>query len=288
MNRRVSKINVTDDLYLTADVIGEPRRGSVILAHGGGQTRHSWASTADRLAAHGWMAVSLDLRGHGESAWAHDGDYHLERFAEDLVAVAATLDDRPALIGASLGGMSGLMVEAILAPGTFRSLTLVDITPRSDPEGVEKIMAFMSANVDHGFDSLQAAADSIAAYLPHRSRPKDLSGLAKNLRQGEDGRDRWHWDPRFVTGMKSGRSRQPMEDFEARCRDIEVPVHLIRGRMSELVTLENAHRFVDSLRNGHFTDVADAGHMVAGDRNDVFLEAAIGFLEQETPSFSGV
>jgi pimeloyl-ACP methyl ester carboxylesterase len=281
LNRTVAKFLIDEDLHLTADVMGDGRRGTVMLAHGGGQTRHSWAATAERLAGRGWRAVSLDLRGHGESAWAADGDYHLERFAEDLIAVAENLPDQPALIGASLGGMAGMMVEALLAPGTFSSLTLVDIVPRSDPEGVEKIMAFMNANLEHGFESLEAAADSIATYLPHRPRPKDLSGLGKNLRLGEDGRYRWHWDPRFVTGVRGGRSRHPMEDFEARCSHIAIPVHLIRGRMSELVSLEAAKAFVAGLPNGAFTDVADAGHMVAGDRNDIFLDAAIAFLERQ-------
>ncbi len=283
MDRTVTRFIVDDDLHLTADVMGDGRRGTVMLAHGGGQTRHSWASTAERLADMGWRAVSLDLRGHGDSAWAADGDYHLERFAEDLIAVAENLPDKPDLIGASLGGMAGMMVEALLAPGTFRTLTLVDIIPRSDPEGVEKIMAFMNANLDHGFESLEAAADSIAAYLPHRPRPNDLSGLGKNLRLGDDGRYRWHWDPRFVTGVRGGRSLRPMEDFEEHCRHIGIPVHLIRGRMSELVSLEAARAFVADLPRGAFTDVADAGHMVAGDRNDAFLGAAIAFLERVVP-----
>jgi pimeloyl-ACP methyl ester carboxylesterase len=283
VDRTVTRFIVDDDLHLTADVMGDGRRGTVMLAHGGGQTRHSWASTAERLADMGWRAVSLDLRGHGDSAWAADGDYHLERFAEDLIAVAENLPDKPDLIGASLGGMAGMMVEALLAPGTFRTLTLVDIIPRSDPEGVEKIMAFMNANLDHGFESLEAAADSIAAYLPHRPRPNDLSGLGKNLRLGDDGRYRWHWDPRFVTGVRGGRSLRPMEDFEEHCRHIGIPVHLIRGRMSELVSLEAARAFVADLPRGAFTDVADAGHMVAGDRNDAFLGAAIAFLERVVP-----
>ncbi len=268
-----------DGLRLAADVIGDGRRGSVILAHGGGQTRHSWASTARRLAERGWKAVSLDLRGHGESDWDPKGDYQIVRFAEDLVAVAHALPGRPALIGASLGGMSGLVVETLVAPGTFSSLTLVDIIPRSDPSGVEKIMGFMGANLEHGFDSLEAAADSIAAYLPHRTRPSDLSGLRKNLRLGEDGRYRWHWDPRFVSGVRRTPSEAPPEVMNARYEDIDIPVHLIRGRMSELVSLDAATAFVASLKRGAFTDVADAGHMVAGDRNDVFLEAVIGFLD---------
>ena len=250
-----------------------------MLAHGGGQTRHSWASTAQRLAERGWRTVSLDLRGHGDSEWDAAGDYHIDRYAEDLIDVAAALPGRPALIGASLGGIAGMMAEAVVAPGTFASLTLVDIVPRTDPSGVEKIMGFMGAHLEQGFHSLEAAADSIAAYLPHRPRPKDLSGLGKNLRQGADGRYRWHWDPRFVTGVRRERSPSHGEDLEARCRDIDIPVHLIRGRMSELVSLEAAEAFVAGLKHGSLTDVADAGHMVAGDRNDVFLQAVVAFLE---------
>jgi pimeloyl-ACP methyl ester carboxylesterase len=254
-----------------------------MLAHGGGQTRHSWASTAERLAERGWRTVSLDLRGHGDSDWDPAGDYHIDRYAEDLIDVAATLPQRPALIGASLGGIAGMMVEAILAPETFETLTLVDIIPRTDPSGVEKIMGFMGAHLERGFHSLEAAAETIAAYLPHRPRPKDLSGLSKNLRQGSDGRYRWHWDPKFVTGVRRERSPTHGEDLEARCREIDIPVHLIRGRMSELVSLEGAKAFVATLKHGSLTDVADAGHMVAGDRNDIFLEAVVDFLEGHAP-----
>ena len=284
MSKIVSKFVTRDGLQLTADVVGGGARGSVMLAHGGGQTRHSWASTAVRLAERGWKAVSLDLRGHGESDWAADGDYNSLRFAEDLVAVADALPDRPALIGASLGGISGLLVETVVAPGTFRSLTLVDIVPRSDPEGVAKIMGFMGANLEHGFDSLESAADSIAAYLPHRPRPKDLSGLRKNLRLGDDGRYRWHWDPKFVSGMRHDPNEPHPAAANARFDLIEIPIHLIRGRMSELVSLDAATEFVGTLKNGSFTDVANAGHMVAGDRNDIFLEAVIAFLDRLPPT----
>jgi pimeloyl-ACP methyl ester carboxylesterase len=184
------------------------------------------------------------------------------------------------MIGASLGGMAGLAVETQVAPGTFSSLTLVDIVPRSDPEGVARIMGFMGANLEHGFDSLESAADAIAAYLPHRPRPTDLSGLRKNLRQSDDGRWRWHWDPAFVTGMSRRRAADAQAD--PRYEDLDLPVHLIRGRMSELVSRDAAEAFVATLRRGSFTDVADAGHMVAGDRNDAFLEAALAFLEAQS------
>ena len=77
---------------------------------------------------------------------------------------------------------------------------------------MERIVGFMSSNALTGFASSEEAADAVAAYLPHRPRPKDLSGLAKNLRLGEDGRYRWHWDPRFLFDEKG--ERRPRRDPE--------------------------------------------------------------------------
>ena len=201
----------------------------------------------------------------------------------DLAEVAKTMGDRPALIGASLGGLAGLYAEAELAPGSFNSITLVDIVPGMDLDGAARVIEFMSANVTEGFGSLDEAADIIAAYLPHRPRPSDQSGLAKNLRKGADGRYRWHWDPGVVAGMQSGKSLHDAEAFRARLPGLKLPVHLIRGRLSELVSLEAAESFVDQLPNAQFTDVAGASHMVAGDRNDAFLSAVVEFLERIDP-----
>ena len=146
--------------------------------------------------------------------------------------------------------------------------------------GVAKVMGFMSARVADGFASLEEAADTIASYMPSRPRRTDLTGLGKNLRQHPDGRYRWHWDPRFVTSVMESRDTHSMEDFRTRVGDISIPVHLIRGRMSELVSQEAAQEFLTMLPQATFTDVENAGHMVAGDRNDAFIEAVVGFLSQ--------
>ena len=74
---------------------------------------------------------------------------------------------------------------------------MVDIAPRVEPDGVARIKAFMSQKPG-GFDTLEEVADAIASYQPHRARPRSLAGLAKNVRVGDDGKYRWHWDPRFL------------------------------------------------------------------------------------------
>ncbi len=188
-------------LRLVADAWGDPSDPPVLLLHGGGQTRHSWGGTAAALAADGWYALALDLRGHGESEWAKDGDYSFDGFVADLHQVLAGLAGRPVLVGASLGGITSLLAEGESREPVAQALVLVDVVPSLDREGVGRILAFMSDRPD-GFASLDEAADAIAEHLPHRPRPTDLSGLRKNLRLHGDGRYRWHWDPRFLTGER--------------------------------------------------------------------------------------
>ena len=277
-------------LKLAQSSFGDPAAPPIIFAHGGGQTRHAWRGAAKALAFEGYRSIALDLRGHGESDWAADGDYSLEAIARDLIEVGERVaggGGRPHIVGASLGGLAAIVAAGVLSRNAFASVTLVDIAPNMDAAGVAKVVEFMGAHIEEGFDSLEQAADVIATYLPHRPRPKDMEGLRKNLRQDNDGRWRWHWDPAFITGVMRRSAITRTGDLEQAVRDIRVPLHLIRGRMSELVSEDSVTAFRSLAPQAHFTDVAGARHMVAGDRNDVFTEAVASFLRQireETPA----
>ena len=257
---------------------------TVVLVHGGGQTRHSWGGTAGTLLASGHQVLAYDQRGHGESDRAPGRDYSHVRFAEDCVAVCSTLRHRdgvaPIVVGASLGGLAALLAEGDLAPGTVSALVLVDITPRMERTGVDRIVGFMLDRVDEGFGSLEEAAAAVAAYQPHRPPPRDLSGLAKNLRLDDDGRWRWHWDPDMFLGPHPLGGEAARGRFEAAATKVEVPTLLVRGRQSDLVSVETAREFLDLCPHAEFVDVSEAGHMVAGDRNDVFTAAVVGFLDR--------
>ena len=277
-------------LKLAQSSFGDPAAPPIIFAHGGGQTRHAWRGAAKALAFEGYRSIALDLRGHGESDWAADGDYSLEAIARDLIEVGERVaggGGRPHIVGASLGGLAAIVAAGVLSRNAFASVTLVDIAPNMDAAGVAKVVEFMGAHIEEGFDSLEQAADVIATYLPHRPRPKDMEGLGENLRQDNDGRWRWHWDPAFITGVMRRSAIARTGDLEQAVRDIRVPLHLIRGRMSELVSEDSVTAFRSLAPQAHFTDVAGARHMVAGDRNDVFTEAVASFLRQireETPA----
>jgi non-heme chloroperoxidase len=271
---RKIQYQVASDMTLTADAWGASDAPPVLLLHGGGQTRFAWGGTAKTLAAQGWYAVSLDLRGHGESTWAPDGNYNIDAYVTDLHKVLSNFSQKPVLIGASLGGMTSLLTEGESPQPVSSAVVLVDITPRVEQEGVDRIRAFMTGR-PNGFASLEDAADYVAAYLPHRPRPKDLSGLEKNLRKGEDGRYRWHWDPEMLS---PARLRRDPERMMAAARALKVPTLLVRGKVSDVVSEETAEEFRAAVPHAEYADVLDAGHMVAGDQNDAFGTAVLGFL----------
>lgn len=275
---RELRFRTDDGLALVADAYGDAANPCVLFQHGGGQTRHSWKASAEALAASGWYAVSLDLRGHGDSDWSEPGDYGLERYGRDTLAVAAALGCRPVVVGASLGGISALLATALTEAPAFAALVLVDVTPTMNPEGVEKIIGFMGERLEEGFASLEEAAEAIARYLPHRPRPTSLEGLRKNLRETGNGRFRWHWDPKFVTTRTGSRALASQPDLLAATRALRIPALLVRGRMSELVSEEHAAQFRALVPHAAYVDVSGAGHMVAGDRNDAFTEAVADFL----------
>jgi pimeloyl-ACP methyl ester carboxylesterase len=270
-----------EGIHLVGDCWGRDDAWPVLLMHGGGQTRHAWGNTASVLADHGWRAVSLDLRGHGDSEWALNGDYSFTAYAADCVAVADQLGRPPVLVGASLGGVAAMLAEGGSDRVVSTGLIVVDITHRSNPEGIDRIRDFMASGLG-GFATLEDAADAIAAYTPNRPKRVNPAGLMKVLRQRRDGRWYWHWDPKF---LEHGRTEVPREDFqalfEAALRGIRVPTLLVRGLLSDVVTEAGVQDFLDKIPGSKLADVGEAAHMVAGDQNDLFSDAVVNFLEHD-------
>jgi pimeloyl-ACP methyl ester carboxylesterase len=278
-----------EGVTLAADAEGDPSDPAVLFFHGGGQTRHAWGGAARQFSTHGWYAVTFDLRGHGDSTWSPDGLYDIGRFSGDVATVARTFR-RPVLVGASLGGLSSLVAIGEGGVPDAAALVLVDVTPRMEAAGVNRIRDFMRLGVD-GFDSLEDVADAVASYLPHRKRPDDLSGLRKNVRPREDGKWVWHWDPMFFAPInhryESGADGEPTagrftppERIDSACVGIKIPTLLVRGGSSDVVSEEGVRVLRELVPQAEVVDVAGAGHMVAGDRNDRFNAAVLEFLER--------
>jgi pimeloyl-ACP methyl ester carboxylesterase len=268
-------LTAPDGVRLAADAMPGDGPG-VLLAHGFGQTRQAWTGTARRLAAAGHRSLAWDVRGHGGSDRnPPDRRYAGEQFVDDVLTAAAALGPAPVLVGASMGGLTGLMAQALHRP--FGALVLVDITPRWEASGVERILGFMNAHPD-GFASYEDAAEQIASYLPHRRTRKTPAQLAHLLVPRADGRLAWHWDPRLLAEFIP--STADLTDvLEDACRSLDVPLLLVSGGRSDLVTARTIDHFLELAPQARHVQLPDATHMVAGDDNDTFADALIAFLD---------
>ena len=266
-----------DGLPLALETRGPRGAPPVLFAHGFGQTRQAWTRSAQTLADAGFCTITADMRGHGGSGRLAGGDYRLEQFLDDLLRVTRSLASPPVLVGASMGGLLGLALAGEISPAPFRALVLVDITPRWESAGIERMLGFMRAH-PHGFADYDEAVAAIAAYLPHRSRAKRAHELEPLLRRGEDGRLRWHWDPALLeTVAREGERYQPRL-LEA-ARKITVPVLLLSGGRSDVVSRETISEFMQLLPHAQHVQLPQATHMLAGDANDAFTAAIQHFIQ---------
>lgn len=270
-------IDSVNGLRIVGDRAGPEDAPCVILLHGGGQTRHSWHGAFATLAGEGFQVISFDARGHGESDWSSAGAYALTDRVADLRAILDTVTTPFVLVGASLGGATAICaVDAGVRP---EGLVLVDIVPEPEPSGIRRIVDFMSAHQD-GFATLEEAVEAVASYNPERRRSSNPQGLMKNLRERDDGRLYWHWDPLIVAlepEIHHGAVQAATESLQAKP---DLPVLLVRGLTSDVVSDESVVKFRRQLPRLEVYDVEGAGHMVAGDRNDAFNTGVMNFARR--------
>lgn len=276
------KFRGSDGLTLIADewnrqAASAADRPSVLFLHGGGQNRYSWKSTCQILADDGLHVVALDSRGHGDSDRAPDANYSVDALCADTHSVLGQIGRPTILIGASMGGMTAMPVAHEAGPEKVTKLVLVDVVPRYEKDGSARIREFMASGMD-GFESLDEAAEAVAAYLPHRTKPRSPEGLKKNLRM-RDGRWFWHWDPAFLT--------VPADDKFVRVAKLEqavmaltIPILLIRGRLSDVVSEAGVTDFLQKVPHAEFVELSDAGHTAAGDDNDAFSDVVVQFVNR--------
>jgi pimeloyl-ACP methyl ester carboxylesterase len=265
-------------LGIAADSWGPQSGQAVLLLHGGGQTRHAWKHAGYALGALHYRVIAFDARGHGDSDWDPLGDYSSDARVRDLRdVVKAAHVSNPVLVGASMGGVTSLIA---IGEGQLRAaaLVLVDIAPAVDSDGVDRIRNFMKQRPE-GFESLQEVSEVISAYQPHRRPPDSLEGLAKNVRIADNGRYYWHWDPRTrLEEAPPDQRRSRMERCAHSLAGMDLPVLLIRGGLSDVLSEEGAREFLALCPRSEYVNVAGAAHMVPGDRNDIFTDAIARFL----------
>ncbi len=137
------------------------------------------------------------------------------------------------------------------------------------------------------FAYLEEAAAAVASYNPERKRPNGPSGLMKNLRRRDDGRLYWHWDPRILKEKPSAEPPSWTQELLDAASGVSIPTLLVRGGHSDIVDDAGVEELRQLVPQTEIFDVPEAGHMVAGDRNDAFNDGVVEFLKRASHVWTG-
>jgi pimeloyl-ACP methyl ester carboxylesterase len=224
-----------EGLRLAASAWGDPTGHPILFLHGHGQTRSLWSTAARLMASKGYYCISFDLRGHGDSGWASDGDYSMEGYARDIACVLDTMARPVTLCGASRGGYVALLAAA-WRPAKVRMLMLCDVTPTARIEGRNLIQEFFELAL-RGFDSVEDVAQALATYLQFPvAEPERL----RRALVERDGRLFFRWDPQTsAPQFFEVDTRELMEELAT----FKVPTALLRGQRESLISIDALREF---------------------------------------------
>ena len=120
---------------------GTAGKRPMLCVHGGAAHAH-WFDYIAQGFIRDHHVLSLDLRGHGDSAWGPPEAYSWQTFADDVNAFAEKLDLRDfVLVGHSMGGMVSL-VYATSHPGRVSRFVVIDTIQLMPMDRVKKMNEF--------------------------------------------------------------------------------------------------------------------------------------------------
>lgn len=263
---------------------GSKGKRPLLLLHGGMQSAHTWDLIAVAM-KRDFHVVAMDLRGHGDSDWSADANYAHAAHMGDILGLIEHLGwDTLSLIGLSMGGLAAMHLAAEHSE-KLDALVIVDVGPVLNTSGVGRIANFVSGPRE--LDSIDDFVKRALEYNPRR-RPEQLRySLTHNLRQLENGKWTWKYDPRF--GMRPAQAGQqaPPTDFSElwdKLRKIECPTLVVRGGESDVLPEETALKMQATIPECRLVTVPNAGHTVPQDNAAGFLAEVRPFLEERQPS----
>ena len=256
---------------------GDPAATPLVMLHGFGVSGHMFDEFAERVKDR-YHLVALDQRGHGDSAWAEDGNYSRDAFVSDVEGFRKALGlDRFILMGHSMGGLNSVSYTAA-HPDAVRALILVDVGPESAREGVDNIVRFTRGPDELDFEEFVQITHH---FNPRRSIENIRERMRHRLKPTESGKYTWKFDKRFRSEDRSilriG-SELTNEQTWQLYRGITAPTLLVRGAESDVLTPDVAERAQREMQRARVVTVAGAGHSVPGDNPDGFTSVVEAFL----------
>lgn len=267
------------------DYAGPKDRPPILCIPGLTRNARDFAHVAERLAGQ-WRLICVDLRGRGESAYSKlPMSYGPLTYLQDLEDLLESLGiDRFVGFGTSLGGLMTMMLAAHRT-GRLAGALLNDIGPVVEEAGLERIRGYVgkTGSWPSWMHAARATATVMGAAHPDYDLPQWI-GLSKRLnRLTAQGRIVPDYDLRIAEPMRH--RPEPVDLWPAFDALRTVPVQILRGEMSDILSAETAKAMVNRLPDARLTIVPRTGHPPELDEPQ--SEAAIDALLMRISSSAG-
>jgi pimeloyl-ACP methyl ester carboxylesterase len=247
------------------------RRGdlNVIYVHGSGEGGYAWEPILDRVDP-GYGAITLDLRGHGDSGWDPLKRYTPNDYAEDIALVQRLSEAGDCiLVGHSLGA-AAILARAARDSKQLRGLVLIDYGSQQTE----------SLETDEDRLDRSKLFGSVEEYYSYLKLRRPLGRTEALLQYAEDGL-------RAVGAGQLQRKRDPAildaefsRDIEGHLESIDIPVMIVRGQYSSILSRSEAMslRSLPCVKAYH--EIALAGHAIMSENPNALAEVLDEFFVQ--------
>ena len=248
-----------------------------ILLHGFAQTAHSWDFISLSL-SHKYRVIVLDQRGHGDSDWDKDKRYSTEYFVKDINNLIKINNlNNFNLIGLSMGGRNSYYY-ASKNQNIINKLVIVDTGPETIKKGSSNIRNFVQMNDE--LDSIEEFVERIKKYNPHRTEEHIKGNILNNIKQLENGKWTWKYDPFLRSGFNNRNAHQKNEDQWKILEKIKTSTLIVKGGKSDILAKSTLKKMSDVMPNAQSVTVEEAGHLVPGDNPIEFTKILLKFLTE--------
>lgn len=231
---------------------GGEDRPPILFVHGGSAHAHWWDFVAPNLTDR-FHALSIDLRGHGDSEWPEDWQYGTQHYVADLEAVIDSWGfGAPVLVGHSMGGHNGLVL-ATRHPEKLRAMVAIDSPPDYSDRAVEFLKA-LGDKPARRYTSLEEAVENFRL-LPRETlaSKETLEYIARHsFIRNEDGTWTHKVDRRTMT-------REPLDMWNDLGK-ITCPGLIVKIKKSFTLDIEVARKMVARMPRGKLAEIDHAYH----------------------------
>jgi pimeloyl-ACP methyl ester carboxylesterase len=283
----VSHFFYSDRLKLQFWDWGTDGKPVMILVHGGLDHARSWDWVARALREE-FHVYALDLRGHGNSAWAPGALYSVAEHVLDLSGLADVVRGFPvSIIGHSLGALVSLLYAGIYPDRVAKVVAIegvglppfrrVQQNPAADRirNWIERVRG-TEQRIPHSYPDLAAAVARMKEANPFLSQEVAEHLTLHGTNWNADGSIIWKFDNYARLGAPYGMN---LEEASSVLGHITAPVLLFWGRESFAMDPDTASETA-ALRDRRIVKVDKAGHWLHHDQLEVFLQETKKFLGQ--------